>query len=51
VGEGEGEKEKGREGEGERERDCLPSSNILIWSPVEDVAQIKGVCHHTFNLR
>ena len=34
-----------------RERVNLPSSNVLIWSPAEGVAQIKGVFHHTFNPR
>ena len=29
----------------------LPSSNVLILSPAEGVAQIKGVSHHTFNPR
>ena len=27
----------------------LPSSNVLIWSPAEGVAQIKGVCQMTLN--
>jgi hypothetical protein len=36
---------------GRRGRESLPSSNVLIWSPAEGVAQIKGVCHHTFNPR
>jgi hypothetical protein len=36
---------------GERARIRLPSSSVLIWSPAEGVAQIKGVCHHTFNSR
>jgi hypothetical protein len=35
----------------ERERGSRPSSNVLIWSPAEGVAQIKGVCHHNFNQR
>jgi hypothetical protein len=34
-------------GKGARAR--LPSSNVLILSPAEGVAQIKGVFHHTFN--
>jgi hypothetical protein len=34
-----------------RERVKLPSSNVLIWSPAEGVAQIKDVCHHSFNPR
>jgi hypothetical protein len=29
----------------------LPSSNVLILSPAEGVAQITGVFHHTFNPR
>jgi hypothetical protein len=36
-------------GKGARAR--LPSSNVLIWSSAEGVAQIKGVFHHTFNSR
>ena len=36
---------------GEEARVRLPSSNVLIWSPAEGVAQIKGVFHHTFNPR
>ena len=36
-------------GEGARAR--LPSSNVLILSPAEGVAQIEGVFHHTFNPR
>ena len=34
-----------------KEREGRPSSNVLIWSPAEGVAQTKGVCHHTFNPR
>jgi hypothetical protein len=34
-----------------KERESLSSSNVLIWSPAEGVAQFKGVCHHTFNPR
>ena len=36
---------------GEGARAKLPSSNALILSPAEGVAQIKGVFHHTFNPR
>ena len=36
---------------GVRARARLPSFNVLIWSPEEGVAQIKGVFHHTFNSR
>ena len=35
----------------EGERENLPSSNVLIWPPAKGVAQVKGVCHHTFNPR
>jgi hypothetical protein len=36
---------------GERARARLPSSNVLILSPAEGVAQIKGLFYHTFNPR